>query len=464
MLSIDGFTVVFDYKEFEVLLHNWTEDIKRQLSSELFCMQIIDENIGNVVSDLTDWVDRMDQCLHDNAGEENLTELLDAIEKESTKNDVAFDVLRQTSKNLEKQNRKIDSLIQQYTNKISISSEFEGVQLNIVRMCELVIGYVDSIVISGDSEINPEILSKTKKILSLLTDMSEELTSIFEKVPEQKHVEIEQKLINLDKMFGEELDYVRINSKTDEIFETVEEICSKFTIDIQEELSRLSNPDRVEQINQSLNKNIDRFVNDSQSNISDQIDEVFELLKKTFNERLVANILAEFQQISTFYHLNKLQEESIYSDYSETTKYLKLYRKVSEDQKHSINNIIEKNRKYRDCIEKTCEGFRLDYACLADLNTCKDKLQSEEVKVLRHLFGSNGTDVLSRLNYDKQDSQEVDYDKVGKYAWEEIDEIYDWRSRRSGETSERLQMIFEHAHNRLESIFTDIEGKLNEEQ
>ena len=105
-------------------------------------------------------------------------------------------------------------------------------------------------------------------------------------------------------------------------------------------------------------------------------------------------------------------------------------------------------------IKDSCERFREDFKCRDALKKYEQngEINPEEVKALKHLFGTHGTDVFSRLNCKPEDLRIPENVEKVADASEEINKRYKWQNKADHQHSDELARIFEHAATRLEDI------------
>ena len=200
MSNKDGNFVVFEHTSFKNLIYNWVKKVKEQLSSYPYACGKESEGIHH----FTNWVSVMNRGLLNYGDERNLLQLLEAIEDEFFRYNSAIDVCEKISLDSTERREDIAFLIQQLRRgHVGLPEFLEAPSKNV-------------------NEIDQE----WKWLQSMVLDED----------PKPEGVDPEQGLAHLQKIFGEELDYIAKNKNTDSIFEIVEHIGDGLIIDIGNKL------------------------------------------------------------------------------------------------------------------------------------------------------------------------------------------------------------------------------------
>ena len=408
MSNKDGNLVIFEHTTFRNLIHNWVKKVEEHLANYPYACAKEAEGIHH----FTNWVSVMNRgLLNYGADERNLPQLLETIEDESRRYNIAIDTFEKISQDSAERREDIAFLTQQLRRGHVGLPEFLEAPSNSKNM----------------SEIDQE----WKWLQSMVLD------------EDPKPEGVEQSLGNLQQLFGEELDYIAKNKDTHSIFEIVEHIGDGLIIDIQKKIEPILGTKAADQVRENLNRDIKEFVYNSQSNISEQLTTVFESLQKIFADRVVSEVRAELVRVSIPVRL---------LDGIET--HLSAFSTEIDLQKAKIDRFLETVHEFRDAVEPSFENFRRDFECQACLNECEHTLETDELEVLQRLFGMKGTDVFTRVGFESFESK--DLKKVSVHVWERIDTVYDWQNRHN-----ELTDIFRHARERLEDIYTYLEVELD---
>ena len=401
MSNKDNNLVIFEYTTFKKLIRDWVDKVEKELT-DCLCILGKEAESTHIGSHFMDWVSTMKRCLLKCKSGRDLPQLLEAIAQESHRYDSAIEGLEAVSTDLAEHSEDIASLIQLLQDEQMRSPDNAPV--------------------------------KTDHDWNWLQNL------IMDEAPKQMDVNPEQSVENrLQKVFAKELDYIAKNEDTDAIFEDVERIGDKLITDIGKKLELVLSSQRIADVRESLNQDIKKFVWDSQVNISEQMTTAFKDLQRIFNDKLVPEIKAELARVSIPLRL-----------FDGIEGHLSSFATEIASRKDQVDSFLEKFQRLREDVEPSCESFRQDFECRELLKKCQHNLEREELKVLQHLFGSNGTNVFQRVQFKSEDRK-----KVQDHIWDNIDKVYDWQTR--CKTGGDLGYIFEHACNRLEHIYTDLE-------
>ena len=257
----------------------------------------------------------------------------------------------------------------------------------------------------------------------------------------------EMNLQDLQKKFREELDYIARGNETDDIFRDAQKINNEIIPDIVQILSPIVGNERfhldLKECLENLETRIENVIDRAQSNIDKQIKAALDSLEEKFQETLQSEIRPQLQQVSPYLAL-----------FVSTERALKAVREDIKDWQDRTEAFIGEFFQLPKDIKDSCERFREDFKCRDALKQYEQngEINPEEVKALKHLFGTHGTDVFSRLNCKPEDlsiSEKVE--KVAD-ASEEINKRYKWQNKADDQHSDELVHIFEHATTRLEDI------------
>ena len=257
----------------------------------------------------------------------------------------------------------------------------------------------------------------------------------------------EMNLQDLQKKFREELDYIAKGDETDDIFRDVQKINNGIIPDIVQILSPIVGNERfhldLKECLKNLEMHIENFIFRAQSNIDKQIKAALDSLEEKFQETLQSEIRPQLQQVSPYLAL-----------FVSTERHLNEVREDIKDWQNRTEAFIGEFFQLPKDIKDSCERFREDFKCRDALKKYEQngEINPEEVKALKHLFGTHGTDVFSRINCKPEDlSIPENVEKVAD-ASEEINKRYKWQNKADHQHSDELARIFEHAATRLEDI------------
>ena len=257
----------------------------------------------------------------------------------------------------------------------------------------------------------------------------------------------EMNLQDLQKKFREELDYIARGNETDDIFRDAQKINNEIIPDIVQILSPIVGNERFHLDLKECLKNLETRIEDvivrAQSNINKQIKAALDLLEEKFQEKLQSEIRPQLQQVSPYLAL-----------FVSTERDLKEVRENIKDWQNRTEAFIGEFFQLPKDIKDSCERFREDFKCRDALKKYEQngEIDPEEVKVLKHLFGTHGTDVFSRLNCKSEDLRIPENVEKVADASEKIDKRYKWQNKADYQLSDELVRIFEHAATRLEDI------------
>lgn len=411
MSNKDNNLVIFEYTTFKKMICNWVEKVKEELS-DCICILGKESESTHIGSHFMDWVSTMNGYLLKYESERDLPQLLEAIAQGSHRYDSAIDAFEAVSKDLAERSGDIAFLIQLLRDE----------QMRLTESLE----------------------ERYKDMVKIDQEWNWFQSIVLDEDPKQVDVNPEQGLGNLQKMFGKELDYIAKNQDTDSIFEDVERIGDRLIADIGKKLEPILDSKPIDDVRESLNQDIKKFVGDSQANISEQMTTTFESLQRIFNDKLVPEIKAELARVSIPLRLSDRIERHLSSFATEIDYW-----------KDQIDRFLEKVQQFREDVEPSCESFRRDFECQDLLKKCQHNLKTDELEDLQCLFGLNGTGVFTRVRFESENLK-----KVQEHAWDNIHETYDLKTRRK--TPGDLGSIFEHAYNRFEHIYADLEEKLDD--
>jgi hypothetical protein len=254
-------------------------------------------------------------------------------------------------------------------------------------------------------------------------------------------------LQNLQKKFREELDYIATGNETDDIFRDAQKINNEIIPDIVQILSPIVGNERfhldLKECLKNLEMHIGDFIVRAQSNIDKQIKAALDSLEVKFEETVQTEIRPQLQQVSPYLAL-----------FVSTGRDIKKVREDIKDWQDRTEAFIEEFFQLPKDIKDSCERFREDFKCRDALEQYEQngEINPEEVKVLKHLFGTYGTDVFSRLNCKPEDLRILENVEKVADASEEINKRYKWQNKADYQFSDELVHIFEHATTRLEDI------------
>ena len=264
-------------------------------------------------------------------------------------------------------------------------------------------------------------------------------------LPDTYHQEMN--LQNLQKKFREELDYIAKGKETDDIFRAAQKINNEIIPDIVQILSPIVGNERfhldLKECLKNLEMHIENFIVRAQSNIKKQIKAALDSLEEKFQETLQSEIRPQLQQVSPYLAL-----------FVSTERHLNEVREDIKDWQNRTEAFIGEFFQLPKDIKDSCERFREDFKCLDALKKYEQngEIDPEEAKALKHLFGTHGTDVFSRLNCKSEDLRIPENVEKVADASEKIDKRYKWQNKADYQLSDELTRIFEHAVIRLEDI------------
>ncbi len=422
------------------------------------------------------WAPTIRACIYIHKGEENLNKLVEALTGEEPPCGDLIADWHKISENVAKHSESIDALIQRLrARNLLTASEQPLVYLidALNTLCLYTLG-------SHSFDMNPTEQNCMRKIGSTLRDQMKvwkedssfvarmkadpDLARIMgqdvhleadtqmdqpEGLPDVYSKEID--LQNLQKTFREELNYIAKSDETDDIFRDVKKISNKIIPDIVAKLGSIGNERFRSDLDNHLEaskQDIKDFIYRSQSNMDKQIKAALDSLEEKFHEMLESDIRPQIQQVSPYlalfisaeHHLKEINE-GLTDWHTRTAAFIEDFFQLPKD------------------IRDSCESFREDLKCLDALKRHEQDqgIDPEEVKILKHLFGDNGTGVFARLNCKPED---LSIPENAEKIWERFSEIKK-RCNRILIIRDEIDWISEHAATRLEHIDTYLMEKMN---
>ena len=431
------------------------------------------------------WAPVIQACIDTHNGEKNLNKLVVALGDEEHPYGALITVWHDISENVARHNERIEALIERFRarNLLAASEQPLVYLLDALNTLHL---YTSESPSFGMTPIEAECMEKIRSSLrdqmddwkkdSSFVELMKENPDLARLMGQDVHLDADTQmdppeglpdvyskeidLQNLQKTFREELDCIAKSDETDDIFRDVKTISNEIIPDIVEKLGSIVGNERfrsdLENRLEASERDIEDFLYRAQSNIGKQITATLDTLEEKFQETLASEIRPQLQQVSPYLALFVSAERDL-KDISEG---------LTDCHTRTEAFIAEFLQLPKD-IKDSCESFREDSNCLDALKRRQQNqdIDPEEVKVLEHLFGANGTDVFARLNCKPEDlciSENVE--KVGEFAWEKIDTRYNWQDKvidKTDKTSDERVRIFKHATVRLQHIYAYLEEKMN---
>ena len=438
----------------------------------IFEYKVFRKRLFECARSLPSWEPLISGYLNRYTEEKNLDKIVEGLTSESNPCRDAIAAWHKASENVEEQITSIDSLIREFEDKNLLNPTRQPIFYLMDALNTLIV-YASS---PNLYNVNTDDYDKILEIRKVLTDqhekLREEYPALVDRVGGDVSADTDTKMEqseglldtyskeidigNLEKMFREELTYIAQNDKTDDIFRDVKEIGNEIVPDIVKTLGSIVGNHRFHsdlgESMKTLERRIEDFIFSAQSNIDTQIKAALDSLGENFKDRLESEIRPQFQAVSPYLALFVKAEQR-----------LRQVAENMEDSRNRIDAFIGKFFRLPDDIEKSCENFREDFKCLAALKRCEQNAEfnSEEVEVLKHLFGANGTDIFSRLKDCESEDLRIpkNVEKVWNYLEEKIDKRYKWKNKEPHLTPDELVPIFKHAATRLEHIYDNLMEK-----
>ena len=429
----------------------------------IFEYKTFEERLYECASSSPAWAPVIHACIDKHKGEENLNKLVEGLTGEAYPQGDVIATWNEISENVAKTSENIDTLIQQFERRNLLDPSNQPL-VSLIDALNTLILYSSGSHSSGVNHIEQKWMQKIRSTLTdnmetwkedsdfvrlmeqdpdLARSMGTDAESEF--LPDTYHQEMNLK--NLQKKFREELDYIAKGKETDDIFRAAQKINNEIIPDIVQILSPIVGNERfhldLKECLKNLEMHIENFIVRAQSNIDKQIKAALDSLEEKFQETLQSEIRPQLQQVSPYLAL-----------FVSTERHLNEVREDIKDWQNRTEAFIGEFFQLPKDIKDSCERFREDFKCRDALKKYEQngEINPEEVKALKHLFGTHGTDVFSRINCKPEDlSIPENVEKVAD-ASEEINKRYKWQNKADHQHSDELARIFEHAATRLEDI------------
>jgi hypothetical protein len=417
----------------------------------IFEYKAFEERLRECASSSPAWAPVIQACIDKHNGEDNLNKLVEGLTGEAYPQGDVIATWNEISENVDKSNESIDRLIQQFERRNLLDPSKQPL-VSLIDALNTLILYSSGSQSSGMNHIEQNWM---QKIRSTLADNMEtwnkdsDFNQLMEQDPEFRPDTYHQEmnLQNLQKKFREELDYIATGNETDDIFRDAQKINNEIIPDIVQILSPIVGNERfhldLKECLKNLEMHIGDFIVRAQSNIDKQIKAALDSLEVKFEETVQTEIRPQLQQVSPYLAL-----------FVSTEQALKEVREDIKDWQDRTEAFIGEFFQLPKDIKDSCERFREDFKCRDALEQYEQngEINPEEVKVLKHLFGTYGTDVFSRLNCKPEDLRILENVEKVADASEEINKRYKWQNKADYQFSDELVHIFEHATTRLEDI------------
>ena len=397
------------------------------------------------------WAPVIHACIDKHKGEENLNKLVEGLTGEAYPQGDVITTWNEISDNVDKSNKRIDNLIQRFKRRNLLDPSKQPL-VSLIDALYTLIQYSSGSQSSGMNHVEQNWMQKIRSTLddnmetwNKDSDFNQLMKQDPEFRPDTYHQEMNLK--NLQKKFREELDYIAKGDETDDIFRDAQKINNEIIPNIVQILSPIVGNERfhldLKECLKNLETHIGDFINRAQSNIDKQIKAALDSLEVKFEETVQTEIRPQLQQVSPYLDL-----------FVSTERDLKEVRENIKDWQNRTEAFIGEFFQLPKDIKDSCERFREDFKCLDALKKYEQngEIDPEEAKALKHLFGTHGTDVFSRLNCKSEDLRIPENVEKVADASEKIDKRYKWQNKADYQLSDELTRIFEHAVIRLEDI------------